>query len=302
VSRISDALERWLLEPIQPHRVRILDGQSYLPQQDVRAHLIRLFGFCGHSIEVVETALAFEQPIPPYMKNGKEITGRWDVCYRATVRLTVYDPETGEELAHWEDSATGDAQNQTRLAGHDLALKSAVSTAIKRAATNLGDQFGLSLYNKEQEAKRAPFVRRILSRMFPDDSTADIPAASEEERPTDPDTAEPAASAGRTPPPRAASQPTGTVPIGHQFANWVGESVPQWTLQQRQQKAMQGLVAMGVTVTDLRQVTDEQWKALWDKWLREGLPLDPEPETVPVVHQLPVPDPPPDNYPEMGSE
>jgi hypothetical protein len=51
----------------------------------------------------------------------------------------------GEEYAEW---ATGAAVNYpSRANAHDQALKTAQSQAFKRACVNLGDQFGLSLYN-----------------------------------------------------------------------------------------------------------------------------------------------------------
>jgi hypothetical protein len=65
------------------------------------------------------------------------------------MRLTVRDPD-GREMCHFEDGSTATAQNQTLGDAHDLAMKSAISLAKKRTAINLGDQFGLSLYNKGQ--------------------------------------------------------------------------------------------------------------------------------------------------------
>ena len=43
--------------------------------------------------------------------------------------------------------ATGSGENQRRVDAHDLALKSAVSDSLKRAAKDWGNQFGLSLYD-----------------------------------------------------------------------------------------------------------------------------------------------------------
>lgn len=52
------------------------------------------------------------------------------------------------DLGRWHGVACGDAINQPSAAdAHDLALKTADSQALKRAAVNCGDQFGLSLYN-----------------------------------------------------------------------------------------------------------------------------------------------------------
>jgi len=133
-------------------------GMAYLEQHDVRAHMNRVFGFGGWSHYVTSgPSLVFEEPA--------KAQGKWDVCYRASVRLTV----RGEDgSCEYEDSATGFAQNQSRGAGHDLALKSAVSTALKRAATSLGDQFGLSLYAGTID----PIVRVVVGR--PEPAPADV--------------------------------------------------------------------------------------------------------------------------------
>lgn len=137
-----------LLKPVNPKRV-LKDGKrnSHLAQQDVRAHLIRLFGFGSFDIDVTGPDLVFEQERRDD-KTGKP-NNRWDVCYRATVRLTVRDP-TGKKICHYDGTAADTAENQKRGDAHGLAIRSSESLALKRAATNLGDQFGLSLYNKGQ--------------------------------------------------------------------------------------------------------------------------------------------------------
>lgn len=135
-----------LLQPINPKRVlRDGKGNAHVAQQDVTAHLTRIFGFGGWDKDLLVDELVFEQE---RLRDGKP-TGRWDVCYKATVRLTVKD-EHGNEVCHFEDGSMGVAQNQTRGDAHDLARKSAISLSTKRAAKDLGDQFGLSLYNKGQ--------------------------------------------------------------------------------------------------------------------------------------------------------
>ena len=65
---------------------------------------------------------------------------------------TIFDPD-GNPVAVIEDAATGSAQNMPSPAdAFDFAIKNAVSYALKRCAKDLGDQFGLSLYNKGQTA------------------------------------------------------------------------------------------------------------------------------------------------------
>lgn len=138
-----------LLAPIRP--IRVLQdprGNSHVSQQDVTAHLIRVLGFGNFDTRVLSCSLVFEQP---RIKEGEQIihSTRWDVCYRAHFQLIVKNWD-GSVLACYEDASCGDAQNQNRQDAHDLAMKSAISTAKKRCAINLGDQFGLSLYNKGQ--------------------------------------------------------------------------------------------------------------------------------------------------------
>lgn len=139
---------RQLLAPINKNRV-LADpkGHSHVSQQDITAHLIRMFGFGGFDIEVLDASLIFETQ----RTNDKtgELLRKWDVCYRAMVRITVRNPD-GVRVASYENGSTATAQNQSHGDGHDLAYKSAISLSIKRAAIALGDQFGLSLYNKGQ--------------------------------------------------------------------------------------------------------------------------------------------------------
>lgn len=135
-----------LLQPIEPFRV--VTGahvKPHLAQQDVLAHLIRVFGFGNFDVEVREYAVIFEEQM--INSNNKE---SWRVGYRALVRLTIRDGG-GNFVAFYDGGSTGESEGQPSKAdSHDLAFKSALSTATKRAAIHLGDQFGLSLYNRGQ--------------------------------------------------------------------------------------------------------------------------------------------------------
>lgn len=143
----TDEQVQHLLKPIVKARV-LSDGKghSHVSQQDITAHLIRMFGFGNFDIEVLDASLIFEAE---RVNDKGTLTNRFDVCYRAMVRLTIRNPD-GEVVARYENGSTATAQNQTRGDGHDLAYKSAISLSVKRAAIALGDQFGLSLYNKGQ--------------------------------------------------------------------------------------------------------------------------------------------------------
>jgi recombination DNA repair RAD52 pathway protein len=126
-----------LLKPLNETRVATR-GQAgrqlaYLEAWDVKAHLIRIFGFGQWSADVLESTLAFED------KNEK---GQWNVGYKVTLRLSIPALE-----CTYTEAAVGSANLPQRGEAHDMAIKTAESDALKRAAINLGTQFGLSLYN-----------------------------------------------------------------------------------------------------------------------------------------------------------
>lgn len=136
-----------LLQPINPARVlRDGKGNAHVAQQDVTAHLTRIFGFGGWNKKLIDVHLVYETE---RLDNDGKPNKRWDVCYNATMRLEVKDRD-GNLIAFFEDGSSGVAENQKRGDAHDLARKSAISLSTKRAAKDLGDQFGLSLYNKGQ--------------------------------------------------------------------------------------------------------------------------------------------------------
>lgn len=167
---LSRAQIAYLLRGIDPMRVgKDGKGFAHVEAWDIRRHLLRIFGFGGHDTDLLESHLIAETSIPNFQRRGRD--GKpygqpfeaWTVVYRVAVRLSV--KVDGVELGHWHGIATGDATNQpSRADAHDLALKTADSQALKRAATNLGDQFGLSLYNK---GDLAPVVQGSLAYLKP---------------------------------------------------------------------------------------------------------------------------------------
>lgn len=140
---------RVLMAPINPRRVKKLDGNSYVEQQDIRAMLIRLFGYDGWSlVQLHEPRLLFERERE--LNSGKPgIT----VGYLCSVAIIIHAPLDEQGFLSGKDqqfsgTATGSATMGINSIGdaHDSALKTADSGALKRAAINLGTQFGLSLY------------------------------------------------------------------------------------------------------------------------------------------------------------
>ena len=148
--RFSDRQRETLLKPIMAHRVS-KDGKgfSHLESYEVKAHLTRVFGFEGWSTRIDSLSVLFEDAAE----------GKWTVGYLCSMTLVIYGPD-GLLLKESSDASTGDATNQrSRADAHDLAVKSAVSGALKRCATALGDQFGLSLYAK---GSMEALVKRVI--------------------------------------------------------------------------------------------------------------------------------------------
>ena len=133
-----------LLQGVNPKRVHNLRGMSHMETYDIRAHLNRVFGFARWSADVISMELLYERHHPN--KSGNDAVS---VGYRAGLTLTVHSPE-GDRLATYTEYAAGSASSfpvAKQADAHDMAIKTAESQALKRAAINLGDQFGLSLYN-----------------------------------------------------------------------------------------------------------------------------------------------------------
>lgn len=135
-----------LLMPLNPNRVKEHKGNAHLEAWDVRRWLTRIFGFAGWSDEIL-TCECIHSVTQPIGNDPNPLKHRCTAVYRVTLRLTVKD-RAGNVLGSWDDGATGEGINQVSVGdAHDLAFKAAVSQALKRCAVNLGDQFGLSLYN-----------------------------------------------------------------------------------------------------------------------------------------------------------
>lgn len=169
----------YLLHGIHPGRVKHNDkGFAHVEAWDVRRTLLRVFGFGGYDIQLTTVDLVHQhgEQRRKRTREGHEYGApytAWTVIYRATVRLTV--KVRGIVLGVWDGSAIGAGQHLPNLAdAHDLAIKAAESQALKRAATNMGDQFGLGLYNGGQ-------LDPVVIRSLPHTATVEQPALPADE-------------------------------------------------------------------------------------------------------------------------
>lgn len=148
-----------LLTPVRPDRIEDVRGQSYVPQYEVRAELSRVFGFGNWSSVIHDVTLLYEDS---YVRDGKTY---WKVCYRAACTLNIRDYNGDFVCQFTEYHAEENAPQPSRGEAHALALTSVESYALRRAAINLGDTFGLHLYRNGQHG---PLVRGSLVTTDPD--------------------------------------------------------------------------------------------------------------------------------------
>lgn len=163
VHPLTDAQLKQLMADLNAARVatRKQGGSnlSYLQTWDVKATLIRIFGFGGFSADAIECeTVMIENNIPKYSGYGKDKkelpieytqdgqikfgTANFRVTMRVRVRLYIH--QLGATYTEWAASSqTGPDLGEVS----DFAIKTAESDALKRAAIYLGTQFGLSLYN-----------------------------------------------------------------------------------------------------------------------------------------------------------
>jgi recombination DNA repair RAD52 pathway protein len=128
-----------LLADLHPARVmkRSQGGAtlSFLEAHDVRATLIRVFGFAQFDIETTRVE------VMDVSRRNPDGTGNYVVTALAQARLTIHT--TG---AVYSDVAAATQVGNVLGDTMDFAVKTAASDAMKRCAANLGTQFGLSLY------------------------------------------------------------------------------------------------------------------------------------------------------------
>lgn len=169
---LTDKQVELLLKPIHPQRVLSLKGLAYVAGHDIRAELNRVFGFCRWSEEILHQHLICENEA----KTSKGAAA-WFVVYNSRVRLTIMSPD-GNPLTFYDGSHTGSNLHPDRGEAHGNAITNSATYALRRAAINLGDQFGLSLYNK---GSLEPIVRWTLVGDEPADTDDVVQVEAEDE-------------------------------------------------------------------------------------------------------------------------
>jgi recombination DNA repair RAD52 pathway protein len=141
---------------------------NYLEAWDIKATLIRVFGYAGFSADVIDVDVFHLSQAP----GQGDRPGNWTAGARCTVRLTLHDPTDGLDVTYTECAASSQTNPQVGEAV-DFAIKTAESDALKRAAIYLGTQFGLSLYDS---GKTTDVVRKVFAPGQMDEDVASFTA------------------------------------------------------------------------------------------------------------------------------
>lgn len=152
-----------LMNAVRQDLIESKRGMSYVPQQEIRAALIRIFGPGNADHTMHEPKLNYELRIakgePGYPANGKApfyyVTSYTVGC---TLRIRDY---WGNPIADFtEYHSEANAPLPDRGEARAMAITSAQSYALRRAAISMGDAFGLHLYDK---GNVNPIVQRTLA-------------------------------------------------------------------------------------------------------------------------------------------
>lgn len=114
---------------------------SYIEGWHVIAEANRIFGFDGWDRETVAAECVWQE-----LKRDPKLC-----AYAARVRIRV---RAGDTTICREGSGVGHGTGATLGEAHESALKEAETDAMKRAFATFGNQFGLALYDKEQNGVR----------------------------------------------------------------------------------------------------------------------------------------------------
>lgn len=136
---LTDLQLKTLMGDINAARVSAKQGMSYVEAWDIKATLIRVFGFGGFSSRLLDAKIIRSVEVPQVNNQNKT---NWAVTAQATVELSIH--QLG---AVYSETAIAGSKQPDFTESADMAIKSAESDALKRAAIFLGTQFGLSLYN-----------------------------------------------------------------------------------------------------------------------------------------------------------
>jgi hypothetical protein len=135
-----------ILKPVAADRIETKQRLSYVPQQEIRAELTRTFGAGNWDSQVESQELLYEFQQAGSGDNASKMY--WIIAYKVSIRLNIRDYWGRPVASFVEYHVEENAPQPNRGEAHVLALTSAASYALRRAAIGIGDNMGLHLYNK----------------------------------------------------------------------------------------------------------------------------------------------------------
>lgn len=138
-------------------------NNTYIPTHEVKAELTRIFGPGNWDHTIHDVTLLYETEItkghPQFPRNAPDDKVYWVACYRTACTLRIRDYWGTEVAATTEYHAEENAPLPNRGEAHAMALTSAQSYSLRRAALDFGDSFGLHLYDA---GKTSPLIKGSL--------------------------------------------------------------------------------------------------------------------------------------------
>lgn len=163
-----------LVMAINAAYVQQKQSNSYLAHHQARAEMNRIFGYLNWDEEVEDMKFAYEEIItdsndPRWPKERDKVTPKksssgayYITGYEGVVRVTVRDlwgmPLATYREYHFEENAIQPQRGEAR----SLAMTSVASYALRRALINMGDRFGLGLYNRGSQAPHGQYTQQLF--------------------------------------------------------------------------------------------------------------------------------------------
>lgn len=154
-----------LVKAINPLYVEKKQKLTYLAQHQARAEMNRIFGYGNWDVDAGEPVLMYETQQPGSGDKANKLY--WVVAYRIKITVSIRDlwgmPVASFTGVHAEENAP----QPNRGEAHALALTSVDSYALRRALINLGDRFGLGLYNGGSTAPHGQYsIQQMSGQVF----------------------------------------------------------------------------------------------------------------------------------------
>lgn len=148
-----------LVKAINQLYVAQKNKMSYLSQHQARAEMNRIFGYGNWDVIEGEPTLMYEYQEQGTGNNASKMY--WVTGYRGVVTVNVRDLWGMPIATYTGTHAEENVKLPNRGEAHAMAITSLESYALRRALINLGDRFGLGLYNGGSVAPHGQYTMQL---------------------------------------------------------------------------------------------------------------------------------------------